>query len=425
MAFISEWFWFFLLLPIAAVSGWIIGRRGGERHSDTQVSRLSTTYFRGLNYLLNEQPDKAIELFLHIAELDKDTFETQVALGHLFRRRGEVDRAIRLHQALVQRPGLSDQQTRAGVASARRGLHALGPARSRRDRLQRPGRARHARAARPAPPDRHLPVRAGLGQGDRERPPIRGSDRRADGQAHRAVRVRARRPSSRGRRNRRCACGGRSVPTRPTPTPFARACSKAASMSTPATTPAPSVRSSALRACDPDYLPEILPAAAGVLRPRGRCARRARLPGRDDASTIAASRPVLALTRMVENEDGVPAARAYLARQLKDRPSVRGEAALIDLTLAEGADPAGDAARPQAHHRPVAGAQSELPLQPLRLRRAQPPLAMPELQGVGHDQAAAELRGGLIDAGMAVAFTSASACAGHLAGATLCASGGR
>src|SRR5690606_3139277 len=57
-----------------------------------------------------EQPDKAIELFLHIAELDKDTFETQVALGHLFRRRGEVDRAIRLHLALVQRPDLSYQQ---------------------------------------------------------------------------------------------------------------------------------------------------------------------------------------------------------------------------------------------------------------------------------------------------------------------------
>ncbi len=74
------------------------------------VSRLSSTYFRGLNYLLNEQPDKAIELFLHIAELDKETFETQVALGHLFRRRGEVDRAIRLHQGLVQRNDLSDQQ---------------------------------------------------------------------------------------------------------------------------------------------------------------------------------------------------------------------------------------------------------------------------------------------------------------------------
>ena len=81
MAFLTEWFWFFLFLPLAALSGWIIGRRGGQRHGDTQVSRLSSTYFRGLNYLLNEQPDKAIELFLHIAELDKETFETQVALG--------------------------------------------------------------------------------------------------------------------------------------------------------------------------------------------------------------------------------------------------------------------------------------------------------------------------------------------------------
>jgi len=110
MEFLDQWVWFVVLLPLAALAGWVIGRRGGERHSDSQVSKLSTTYFRGLNYLLNEQPDKAIELFLHIAELDKDTFETQVALGHLFRRRGEVDRAIRLHQALAQRTDLSDAQ---------------------------------------------------------------------------------------------------------------------------------------------------------------------------------------------------------------------------------------------------------------------------------------------------------------------------
>src|SRR6476659_8969821 len=110
MEFINEWLWFCLLLPLAALSGWVIGRRGGKLHSDSQVSKLSTTYFRGLNYLLNEQPDKAIELFLHIAELDKETFETQVALGHLFRRRGEVDRAIRLHQALVERRDLNDAQ---------------------------------------------------------------------------------------------------------------------------------------------------------------------------------------------------------------------------------------------------------------------------------------------------------------------------
>ena len=110
MEFLNQWFWFVLLLPLAALTGWVVDRRGGQRHGDTQVSRLSSTYFRGLNYLLNEQPDKAIELFLHVAELDRDTFETQVALGHLFRRRGEVDRAIRLHQALAQRPDLSDLQ---------------------------------------------------------------------------------------------------------------------------------------------------------------------------------------------------------------------------------------------------------------------------------------------------------------------------
>jgi hypothetical protein len=71
MDFVTEWFWFFLFVPLAALAGWVIGRRGGQRHGDSQVSRLSSTYFRGLNYLLNEQLDKAIELFLHIAELDK------------------------------------------------------------------------------------------------------------------------------------------------------------------------------------------------------------------------------------------------------------------------------------------------------------------------------------------------------------------
>ena len=87
MDFVTEWFWFFLFVPLAALAGWVIGRRGGQRHGDSQVSRLSSTYFRGLNYLLNEQPDKAIEVFLEIAEVDKGTVETHFALGNLFRRR--------------------------------------------------------------------------------------------------------------------------------------------------------------------------------------------------------------------------------------------------------------------------------------------------------------------------------------------------
>lgn len=105
-----------LLIPGALATGVLLGRRGGEIKGGAKISRLSNTYFRGLNYLLNEQQDKALEIFLQIAEVDKDTVETQFALGHLFRRRGEVDRAIRLHQNLVARTGLSEEQkTRAAL----------------------------------------------------------------------------------------------------------------------------------------------------------------------------------------------------------------------------------------------------------------------------------------------------------------------
>ncbi|MET0332493.1 MAG: lipopolysaccharide assembly protein LapB [Dyella sp.] len=97
-----------LLLPIAFAAGWFYSRRAGVRTSGARVSELSSDYFRGLNYLLNEEQDKAIEVFLKLAEYNRDTVETHLALGNLFRRRGEVDRAIRLHQHLVSRPDLSD-----------------------------------------------------------------------------------------------------------------------------------------------------------------------------------------------------------------------------------------------------------------------------------------------------------------------------
>ncbi|SFK27623.1 lipopolysaccharide assembly protein LapB [Rhodanobacter glycinis] len=97
-----------LLIPAAFISGWWTARRAGARRSGARVSELSSDYFRGLNYLLNEEQDKAIEVFLRLAEYNRDTVETHLALGNLFRRRGEVDRAIRLHQHLVSRPGLTE-----------------------------------------------------------------------------------------------------------------------------------------------------------------------------------------------------------------------------------------------------------------------------------------------------------------------------
>ncbi len=101
---------FWLLLPVAALSGWYLARRGQRRRPDGKRENLPDAYFQGLNYLLNEQPDKAIEVFTRMAEVDADTVETHFALGSLFRRRGEVERAIRIHQNLIARPSLSRSQ---------------------------------------------------------------------------------------------------------------------------------------------------------------------------------------------------------------------------------------------------------------------------------------------------------------------------
>ena len=98
------------LLPLAAFSGWWIGRRKASPASGGSGGGLSTDYFAGLNFLLNEQPDKAIDVFIKMLEVNSDTVETYLALGNLFRRRGESDRAIRIHQNLIARPTLNKEQ---------------------------------------------------------------------------------------------------------------------------------------------------------------------------------------------------------------------------------------------------------------------------------------------------------------------------
>ncbi len=99
-----------LLLPVAAASGWYLSKLTQKNSAQPSTFGMRNAYFRGLNYLLNEQPDKAIEVFVKILEVDSETVETHLALGNLFRRRGEVDRAIRIHQNLIARPALSKAQ---------------------------------------------------------------------------------------------------------------------------------------------------------------------------------------------------------------------------------------------------------------------------------------------------------------------------
>src|SRR5690606_41492299 len=109
----SELGLFWLLLPVVAAASWYFARRGTELISGARVDRLSSGYFRGLSHLLNEEPDKAIEVFLSIAELDQEPVETQLSQGTLFRRRGEVGRAIRLQQDLLKLDNLTKAQKTA------------------------------------------------------------------------------------------------------------------------------------------------------------------------------------------------------------------------------------------------------------------------------------------------------------------------
>jgi lipopolysaccharide biosynthesis regulator YciM len=100
-----------LLLPVAAYSGWLAARRSSHQQKETRAGEgAGPVYFRGLNHLLNEEPDKAIDAFVEMLEVDSDTVETHLALGNLFRRRGEVERAIRIHQNLIARPALTREQ---------------------------------------------------------------------------------------------------------------------------------------------------------------------------------------------------------------------------------------------------------------------------------------------------------------------------
>ena len=116
------------LLPIPAVFfalGWIAARID-IKHLLRESRALPLSYFRGLNFLLNEQPDKAIESFIEVVKVDPQTIELHFALGSLFRRQGEIDRAIRMHQNLLDRADLPADKRAGGDLRARAGFPRAG-----------------------------------------------------------------------------------------------------------------------------------------------------------------------------------------------------------------------------------------------------------------------------------------------------------
>jgi len=101
--------WMLLVFPLFFGMGWLAARID-IKDLLSESSALPRSYFQGLNFLLNEQQDEAIEAFIEVVKVDPQTIELHFALGSLFRRRGEVDRALRMHLNLVERGDLDEEK---------------------------------------------------------------------------------------------------------------------------------------------------------------------------------------------------------------------------------------------------------------------------------------------------------------------------
>lgn len=110
MDFLSGNNWIWPAIALAFSLGVVLSRYLSRYIDRPKEGSVNKEYFKGLNFLLNEQPDKAIEVFIKALEVDSETVELHLALGGLFRQKGEVARATRIHQNLIARPSLTEDQ---------------------------------------------------------------------------------------------------------------------------------------------------------------------------------------------------------------------------------------------------------------------------------------------------------------------------
>lgn len=320
-----------LLVPAAFASGWFAARRAAVHRSGVRVSELSSDYFRGLNYLLNEEQDKAIEVFLKLAEYNRDTVETHLALGNLFRRRGEVDRAIRLHQHLVSRPGLTEAMKtvallelgedymRAGLLDRAEALFSDLVAMN----AHAPSALRHLVAIYQHERDWHKAIdharRLEVMTGDDESPMI------AQFYCELAEQARQHGALAEARDYLRQAfeCQGDCV----------RAFMLTGRLHAEAGEHAEAVAAyEAAVGADIAFVPEILPPLLNSYARTGQMERAEHFL-RDILARYHGISPVLALTKLYNQRDGERAGIDFLTSQLRQRPSVRGLMALIDATM--------------------------------------------------------------------------------------------
>ncbi len=98
--------WSLAIIPIAIGFLWLLFRT--KQSHKRQQSTLSSEYFKGLNYLLNDEQGKALDVFVKLVESNWDTIDMQFTLGKIYRKNGEMDKAIKIHQGLIARPSLPE-----------------------------------------------------------------------------------------------------------------------------------------------------------------------------------------------------------------------------------------------------------------------------------------------------------------------------
>ncbi len=325
--------WLFIplaLLPVAYLSGWWVARRTLKKE---KAAAIPQAYFKGINYVLNEQPDKAIAVFSRMLEVDGDAVDIQLALGNLFRRRGEVDRAIRIHQDLVARPTLDrDESARAllelGLDYMRAGL--LDRAECLFKDLADSGKyttAAHEQLLK-------------IYQQQQEWDKAIGIARRLDASsdldlaaeiAHFYCELSGEHQAQ-GRHKEAGQCLQRALEIDPT-------CVRASLMQAEEARRNGEIKTALyayqrVQQQDADYLPEIIQALLACYRQQNRLADFMEYL-RELLQKHGGMTPLLCLTDLIAETRGQAAAVQFISRELDQRPSVRGVDKLLEYTLAQ------------------------------------------------------------------------------------------
>jgi lipopolysaccharide biosynthesis regulator YciM len=325
-----------LLIPAAIAIGWLLGRRGSEIKGGAKISRLSNTYFRGLNYLLNEQQDKALEIFLQIAEVDKETVETQFALGHLFRRRGEVDRAIRLHQNLVARTGLSEEQKTRAVLE-------LGEDYMRAGLLDRAETLFNDLVQMGVHAPKALQQLISIYQSERDWKQaityaLKYEQITGEAMGESIAHYYCELAEKHVHEGNLTAARDRIAAAYSSDSQCVRAGMIEGRLDLLENNDAGAIRAfERVARHDVDYLPEVLPQLMECYERRNELMR-ARGFLQEVIEQYSGVTPLLALTDLIERDEGAMAAQEFLAKQLLQRPSVRGEAVLLEKAVANPGD---------------------------------------------------------------------------------------